>query len=105
MKVRRFADNQKQNTSKMSGRLSRVGPTFDQLLAKYMKKKKVVLHDRPIKQSKSKRRYVQRQRLTKPTKKWYNQDRLVILLKGCHGAFQSIHHRCVVLLKCGVVQQ
>jgi hypothetical protein len=44
----------KQNTSKMSGRLSRVGPTFDQLLAKYMKKK-VVQHNRPIKQTKSKR--------------------------------------------------
>jgi hypothetical protein len=28
----------KQNTFKMPDRLSRVGPTFDQLLAKYMKK-------------------------------------------------------------------
>jgi hypothetical protein len=43
----------KQNTSKMSGRLSKVSPTFDQLLAKYMKK--VVPHNRPIKQMKSKR--------------------------------------------------
>jgi hypothetical protein len=38
----------KQNTSKTSERLSRVDPTFDQLLAKYMKKK-VVPHNRTIK--------------------------------------------------------
>jgi hypothetical protein len=37
----------KQNTTKTSGRLSRVGPTFDELLAKYMKK--AVPHNRPIK--------------------------------------------------------
>jgi hypothetical protein len=36
----------KQNTSKTSGRLHRVGPTFDQLLAKYMKK--AIPHNRPI---------------------------------------------------------
>jgi hypothetical protein len=57
----------KQNTSKMSGRLSRVGPTFDQLLAKYMKK--VVPHNRPIKQTKSKGRSVQKQKPTKPAQK------------------------------------
>jgi hypothetical protein len=44
----------KQNIAKTSGRLSRVGPTFDQLLAKYMKK--VVPHNRPIKPTKSKGR-------------------------------------------------
>jgi hypothetical protein len=43
----------KENTSKMSGRLSRVGPTFDQLIARYMKKK-VVPHNQIIKQTKSK---------------------------------------------------
>jgi hypothetical protein len=43
----------KQNTAKTSRRLSRVGPTFDQLLAKYMKK--VVPHNWPIKPTKSKR--------------------------------------------------
>jgi hypothetical protein len=37
----------KQNTSKMSDRLSRVDLTFGQLLAKYMKK--VIPHNRPIK--------------------------------------------------------
>jgi hypothetical protein len=65
MKVVRSVDNQKQrwpqtvrphhpktgtrkqNTSNTYGRLSRVDPTFDQLLAKYMKKK-VVTHDWPI---------------------------------------------------------
>jgi hypothetical protein len=46
----------KQNTSKTSGRLSRVDPTFDKLLAKYMKK--VVPHNRPIKPTKSKRQSV-----------------------------------------------
>jgi hypothetical protein len=46
----------KQNTSKTSGRLSKVGPTFDQLPAKYMKK--VVPHNWPIKQTKSKGRSV-----------------------------------------------
>jgi hypothetical protein len=46
----------KQNTAKMSGRLSRAGPTFDQLLAKYMKE--VVPHNQPIKPTKSKRRSV-----------------------------------------------
>jgi hypothetical protein len=37
----------------MSGRLRKVDPTFDHLLAKYMKKK-VVPHNRLIKQTKSK---------------------------------------------------
>jgi hypothetical protein len=37
----------KQNISKMSGRLSRVGPTFDEPLANYMKKS--IPHNRPIK--------------------------------------------------------
>jgi hypothetical protein len=41
----------KQITSMMSGRLRRVGPTFDQLLARYMKKKDVA-HNCPIKQTK-----------------------------------------------------
>jgi hypothetical protein len=58
----------KQNTSKMSDRLSRVDATFDQLLAKYMKKK-VVPHDQPIKQTNSKRRFVQKQSPTKPDQK------------------------------------
>jgi hypothetical protein len=39
----------KQNTSKVSGRLSRTTPTFDPLLVKYMKK--VVPHNWPIKQT------------------------------------------------------
>jgi hypothetical protein len=38
-------------------------------------------------------------------KKWCNQDHLVILLQGCHGAFRSIHRRCVVKLKFGAVQR
>jgi hypothetical protein len=77
MKVGRFANNQdqqrpqtakphrpeigitKQNTSKMSDRLSSVIPTFDGLLAKYMKEK-VILHNRSIIRSKSTRRPVQR---------------------------------------------
>jgi hypothetical protein len=54
----------KQNTAKTSRRLSRLGPTFDQLLAKYMKK--VVSHNRPIKATKPKRRSVRKQ---KPTMK------------------------------------
>jgi hypothetical protein len=54
----------KQNTSKTSDRLSRVVPTFDQLFAKYMKKM-VIPHNRPIKQTKSKWRYVR----TKPAQK------------------------------------
>jgi hypothetical protein len=58
----------KQNTTKMSGWLSRVDPTFDELLAKYMKKK-VVPRDRPIKQIKSKRQFVQKQRETKLVQK------------------------------------
>jgi hypothetical protein len=45
--------NRKQNTSKTSSRLRRVAPTFDHLLVKYTKKK-VVPHNRPIKQIKSK---------------------------------------------------
>jgi hypothetical protein len=57
----------KQNTAKTSGRLSRVGPPFDQLLAKYMKK--VVPHNRPIKPTKSKRRSVRKQKLTKTAQK------------------------------------
>jgi hypothetical protein len=57
----------KQSTTKTSGRLSRVGPTFGQLLAKYMKK--VVPHNRPIKQTKSKGRYVRKQKPTKWTQK------------------------------------
>jgi hypothetical protein len=57
----------KQNTTKTSGRLSRVGPTFGQLLAKYMKK--VVPHNRPIKQTKSKGRSVRKQKPTKRTQK------------------------------------
>jgi hypothetical protein len=44
-----------------------------------------------------------RGRLNRPNK-WCNQDRLVILFQGCHGVVQSVHRRCVVLLKCGVVQ-
>jgi hypothetical protein len=55
----------KQNTSKMSDRLSRIDPTFDQPLAKYMKKK-AIAHNRPIKHTKSKRRSLWKQRLTKP---------------------------------------
>ena len=47
----------KQNTTKTSGRLSRVDPTFGQLLAKYTKKD--VPHNRPIKQTNSKGRSVQ----------------------------------------------
>jgi hypothetical protein len=84
MKVERFADGQKQqqphtispqcsktctmkqNISKTFGRLSRVDPTFDQLLAKYMKKK-AIPHNRPIKQMKSKGRFVRKQRPTKLT--------------------------------------
>jgi hypothetical protein len=57
----------KQNTAKTSRRLSRVGPTFDQLLAKYMKK--VVAHNRPIKPTKSKRRSVRKQKPTKMAQK------------------------------------
>jgi hypothetical protein len=57
----------KQNTTKTSGRLSRVGPTFNQLLAKYMKK--AVPHNRPIKQTKSKERSARKQKPTKPTQK------------------------------------
>jgi hypothetical protein len=67
MKARRSVDNKKhqqpqtvrpqrskistrkQNTSKTLGQLNRVGPTFDQLLAKYMKK--TIPHNQPIKQS------------------------------------------------------
>jgi hypothetical protein len=56
----------KQNTFRTSGYLSRVDPTCDQRLAKYMKKK-TIPHDRPIKRTKSKGRSVQKQRLTKPT--------------------------------------
>ena len=41
----------KQNTYNASGRLSRVDSTFDQLLAKYIKKK-VITHDQPIKRTK-----------------------------------------------------
>jgi hypothetical protein len=55
----------KQNTFETSGRLSRIGPTFDQLLAKYMKKK-AVPHDRSIKQTKSKERSVRKQKSSKP---------------------------------------
>jgi len=57
----------KQNTIKTSGRLSRVGPTFGQLLAKYTKK--TVPHNRPIKQTKSKGRSVRKQKPTKRTQK------------------------------------
>jgi hypothetical protein len=57
----------KQNTSKTSRGLSRVGPTFDQLLAKYMKK--VVPHNWPIKQTKSKGQSVRKQKPTKPAQK------------------------------------
>jgi hypothetical protein len=57
----------KQNTTKTSGRLSRVGPTFGQLLAKYMKK--AVPHNQPIKQTKSKRRPVRKQKPTKRTQR------------------------------------
>jgi hypothetical protein len=57
----------KQNTTKMSGRLSRVSPTFGQLLAKYMKK--VLPHNRPIKKIKSKGRSVRKQKPTKRTQK------------------------------------
>src|SRR5688572_2386155 len=57
----------KQNTTKTSGRLSRVGPTFDQLLAKYMKK--VVADNRPIKPTKSKWRSVRKQKPTKMAQK------------------------------------
>jgi hypothetical protein len=89
MKVEWYADNQKQprpqsvrpqrpkigtrkqNTSKTSSRLHRVSPTFDQ------------------------------PKMWCKVKEWCNQDRLAILLKGCHGASQSIHRQCVVLLKCG----
>jgi hypothetical protein len=55
----------KQNTTKTSGRLSRVGPTFGQLLAKYT----IVPHNRPIKQTKSKGRSVQKQKPTKRIQK------------------------------------
>jgi hypothetical protein len=66
---------------------------------------KVFPHDQPLKQSESKRQSVQRSgRLNRP-KKRYNQDRLAILLLGCHGAFQSIHCRCVVVLNCVVVRR
>jgi phage tail tape-measure protein len=41
----------KQMNSRMSGRLSYVGLTFDQLLATYMKKD--IPHNQPVKQSKS----------------------------------------------------
>jgi hypothetical protein len=88
--------SRRQNASKTFGWLNSVGPTFNQLLAKYMKK--VVPHAQPIKRTKSKRQSTRKQRPTKP-----DQERLIILLQGCHGAFQSIHHRCVVLLNCGVV--
>jgi hypothetical protein len=57
----------KQNTTKTSRRLSRVGPTFGQLLAKYMKK--AVPHNRPIKQTKSKGRPVRKQKPTKRTQR------------------------------------
>jgi hypothetical protein len=57
----------KQNTTKTSGLLSRVGPTFGQLLAKYMNK--AVPHNRPIKQTKSKGRSVRKQKPTKRTQK------------------------------------
>jgi hypothetical protein len=58
----------KQNTSKTFVRLSRVNPTFDQMLVKYMKKK-VVPHNRPIKQTKSKERSMRKQMPTKPAQK------------------------------------
>jgi hypothetical protein len=85
MKARQSADNQKQqwpqtlrpqcpktgtrkqNSSKTSGRLSRVGPAFDQLLAKHMKK--AIPHDRPLKRIGSKRRSRQKQRRTKLAQK------------------------------------
>jgi hypothetical protein len=57
----------KQNTTKTFGRLSRVGPTFGQLLAKYTKK--AVPHNRPIKQTKSTGRSVRKQKPTKRTQK------------------------------------
>jgi hypothetical protein len=86
MKVGRSADNRKQqrpeivrpqrpkigtrkqNTFKTSSQFSKVDPTFDQLLTKYIKKK-LVPHDQPIKWTKSKRWYMQKQRPTKPAKK------------------------------------
>jgi hypothetical protein len=68
-------------------------------------KKKAVPHNRPIKQTKSKRWSVLKQRLTK-------LDQNVVRPRspghpplGWHGASQSIHPRCVVLLKCNVVQR
>jgi hypothetical protein len=57
----------KQYTTRTSRRLSRVGPAFDKLLAKYMKK--VVPHNRPVKQTKSKGRSVLKQKPTKLTQK------------------------------------
>jgi hypothetical protein len=57
----------KQNTSKTSGRLSKIGPTFDQLLAKYMKK--VDPHNRPINQTKPKVMSMRKQKPTKPSQK------------------------------------
>jgi hypothetical protein len=57
----------KQNTTKTSRRLGRVGPTFGQLLAKYTKK--AVAHNRPIKQTKSKGRSMRKQKPTKRAQK------------------------------------
>jgi hypothetical protein len=77
----------RQNTSKTSNRLSRVDPTFNQLLAKYMKKK-VVPHNRSIKQmKKSKRLSGRKQGPTKPkgsaTKSaWSSSSRDGMVLPG-----------------------
>jgi hypothetical protein len=54
----------KQNTFKMSGQLSRVGPTLDQLLAKYMKK--VAPHIRQAKQSEKGKMCESKDRLNQP---------------------------------------
>jgi hypothetical protein len=92
-----------QNTSKTSGRLNRVGPTFDHLLAKYMKT--VVPHNQPIKQTKSKGWSVRKQKPTKPAQK-VAQPRLPSHpLLGMAWCFQSIHRRCDVLHMCGVVRR
>jgi hypothetical protein len=56
-----------QNTSRTLGRLSRVDPTFNQLLAKYMEK--AVPHDRPLKQTNLKGRSVRKQKPTKLAQK------------------------------------
>jgi hypothetical protein len=82
-----------------------VDPTFDQFISKYMNKK-VILHNRPTKQSKSstvKKWSIQGQRLTKPTREVARQMSSTHL--WYRGSFHlSTHRWCYVLLTCGIVR-